>query len=196
MLTLGKLPHSSAHARHAPSSSWWTHRAGTRPRWPAEPLAPSTGDHVRSWRQLISARRPAGRTRCKTTSRELPPSTQRCWPPRGRGRSAAVRRSQATHSERASAAQKLQTIMRRLSGAIVRSGGLAPKSSRRGVRANAPWRTHCSATAASAHARGVPPTEWHRRAMRVPPKHLAPRLRACLRDGRRKGPHSVRHGCT
>ena len=86
------------------------HRAGIRPWWPAEPLAPSTGDHVRSWRQLISARRPAGRTRCKTTSRELPPSTQRCWPPRGRGRSAAVRRSQATHSERASAAQKLQTI--------------------------------------------------------------------------------------
>ena len=99
------------------------------------------------------------------------------WPPCGRGRSAAVRRSQATHSERASAAQKLQTIMPRLSGAIVRSG-LAPKSSRRGVRANAPWRTHCSATAAPTHARGVRPTEWHRRAMRVPPKHLASRLRA------------------
>ena len=115
----------------------------------------------------MSARRPAGRTRCKTTSRELPPSTQRCWPPRGRGRSAAVRRSQATHSERASAAQKLQTIMRRLSGAIVRSG-LAPKNSGRGVRANAPWRTHCSAFGARAHVRGVLRTCAHCRAMRVP----------------------------
>jgi len=103
--------------------------------------------------------------------------TQRCWPPRGRGRSAAVRRSQAIHSERASAAQKLQTIMRRLSGAIVRSG-LAPKSSSRGVRANAPLPTHCSATAASAHARGVLPTEWRRQAMRAPSKYLGSRLRA------------------
>ena len=126
------------------------------------------------------------RTRCKTTSRELPPSTQRCWPPRGRGRSAAVRRSQATHSERASAAQKLQTIMRRLSGAIVRSG-LAPKSWGRGVRANAPWRTHCSAFGAPAHVRGVLRTCAHCHAMRVPPKH-APRLRACLSDAKVRTP--------
>ena len=107
------------------------------------------------------------------------PSTQRCWQPRGRGRSAVVRRSQATHSERASAAQKLQTIMQRLSGAIVRSG-LAPKSSRRGVRSRERAMAHPLQRDGGIRARPgcAYKTEWHRRAMRVPPKHLALRFRA------------------
>ena len=128
-------------------------------RYPAAVARRATcAEHRRPCEELEAAHQCAAAGRPHTLQDDfaraasLPPSTQRCWPPRGRGRSAAVRRSQATHSERASAAQKLQTIMRRLSGAIVRSG-LAPNNSGRGVRANAPWRTHCSAVGASAHVR-------------------------------------------